>query len=48
MAHKYFRDDTLPTECTWKTVILLQKGNRNYTKIRLIELIWKKVSGEIN
>ena len=44
----YFWYDRLPTECTWQTVVIIPKGGGDFRGIRLIELLWKSLSGVIH
>ena len=38
----------LAEECACQTLLLIQKRNGNFRGIRLVELIWKNVTGELN
>ena len=43
-----FKDGSLPTECTWQTVVLIPKGGGNFRCIGLVGFLWKMLSGVIN
>ena len=42
------REGRIPMECAWKTVVLIPKGNGTLYGIRLVEDIWKAMSGVVN
>ena len=44
----YFWGFRLPTELTWKVVVLITQGNGEFRGIGLIELLWKALLGVIN
>ena len=41
-------DETLAKECTWKTVVLIQKGKGDFQGIGLTEVLWKAVASLLN
>ena len=43
-----FWDGTLPTKCTWQTVVLLPKRDIEYRGISLVNILLKTVPGLIN
>ena len=43
-----FRDETLPSECVWQTVVLLPKGYVDYRGIVLVEVLLKSMPLIIN
>ena len=43
-----FKDGRIPEDCTWKTVVIISKGNGEFRGIGLVEVIWKAFSGAIN
>ena len=38
----------LTEECTWGTILLIPKENGNFCVIRLVEVLWKTVTGILN
>ena len=43
-----FRDRDLAEEATWKAVVLIPKGKKDYRGIGLVEVMWKVVAAIIN
>ena len=43
-----FREGGLAEEATWKTVILIPKGKKDYQGIGLVEVMWKVVAAILN
>ena len=43
-----FREQQVPTQILWSTVVLLPKGNGNYRGIGLLEISWKVIESIIN
>ena len=48
MIQSVFREGHLTEECTWRTIVLIPKGNSNFCGIRLVEVLWKIVTGILN
>ena len=45
LIHPDFCKGNLTAEFTWKTVVLIPKGGGNFCGIRLVEFLWKTVTG---
>ena len=43
-----FREQQVPTQLLWSTVVLLPKGNGDYRGIGLLEMSWKVIESVIN
>ena len=43
-----FREQQVPTQMLWLTVVLLPKGNGDYRGIGLLEISWKVIESIIN
>ena len=43
-----FREGRITVDYSWKTVVFIPKGNRNFRGIGLVEVILKAVSGVAN
>ena len=48
VLNKYLRGGRLPTECTWKMVVLVPKGNGKFRGIGIVEVYWMLMSGVVN
>ena len=43
-----FREGRLVEEATWKAVVLISKGGKDYRGIGLVEVMWKVVAAILN
>ena len=43
-----FREGELAEEATWKAVVLIPKGKKDYRGIGLLEVMWKVVAAILN
>ena len=48
LVQKAFREGRLADEATWKAVVLITKGKKDYHGIGLVEVMWKVVAENLN
>ena len=48
MIKAAFHEGHLAEDCTWQKITLIPKGNRDFHRIGLVEVLWKTVMGILN
>ena len=48
LTQKTFKDEAVPEEVAWATMVLLLKGRREYREIGLVEVVWKVCKKVVN
>ena len=48
MMQAAFHKGHLAEECTWKTFVLIPKGNGDFRGIGLVEVVWNTMTGILN